>query len=77
MVQGTQERGAVEMTRLETQVKGQVSGKRALEDGDTWAGSGGGADAPPLGSFPGPGAVPWRRWAGPRSLAPALAPGQT
>lgn len=59
------EGGGGEMTRLETQVKGQVSGKRALEDGDTWAGSGGGADAPPLGSFPGPGAVPWRRWAGP------------
>lgn len=55
------------MTRMETQVKGQVSGKRALEDGDTWAGSGGGGDAPAPRVLP----RPWRRPLASLGWAPA------
>lgn len=50
---------------METQVKGQVSGKRALEDGDTWAEvEAGRCPAPRV--LPRPWRkIPWRLWAGP------------
>lgn len=58
------------MMRMETRVKGQVSGNHALEDGHTRAGSGGGGDAPAPQVLPRPGV-------GPGPCSPAPAPGQT
>ena len=55
------------MMRMETQVKGQVSGKCALEDGDTWAGSGGGGDSPAPRALP----WPWRHPLASSGQAPA------
>lgn len=55
------------MMRMETQVKGQVSGKCALEDGDTWVGSGGRGDAPTLRVLP----WPWSRPLASSGRAPA------